>query len=61
MARTAIIYDGQPEPFYYNVRYIIAKTGSKLVKSFESKYEARKFVNKMKHSKNCVLLSYPLF
>lgn len=61
MARVATVYYGQPEPYYYNVRFIIKATGVKLVKSFESPYNARQFVNKLKHSKRCVLLSYPNF
>lgn len=61
MARVATVYDGQPEPYYYNVRFIIKATGVKLTKSFESPYNARQFVNKLKHSKRCVLLSHPNF
>lgn len=61
MARAATVYYGQPEPYYYNVRFIIKATGVKLTKSFESPYNARQFVNKLKHSKHCVLLSYPNF
>jgi len=61
MARVATVYDGQPEPYYYNVRFIINATGVKLTKSFESPYNARQFVNKLKHSKRCTLVSYPLF
>lgn len=61
MARVATVYYGQPEPYYYNVRFIIKDTGAKLVKSFESPYNARKFVNKLRHSNRCVLISYPNF
>lgn len=61
MARVATVYDGQPEPYYYNVRFIVRATGVRLTKSFESEYMAYKFVNKLKHSKNCILVSYPLF
>ena len=61
MARVATVYDGQPEPYYYNVRFIINATGVKLTKSFESPYNARQFVNKLKHSKRFTLVSYPLF
>lgn len=61
MARVATVYDGQPEPYYYNVRFIINATGVKLTKSFESPYNARQFVNKLKHSKRCTLVSHPLF
>lgn len=61
MARVATVYDGQPTPYYYNVKFIIRETGAKLTKSFESPYNARQFVNKLKHSKRCILVSYPLF
>jgi len=61
MARVATVYDGQPEPYHYNVGFIIKGTGVKLVKSFESPYMARNFVNKLKRSKKCVLAFYPLF
>ena len=61
MARVATVYDGQPEPYYYNVRFIINATGVRLTKSFESPYNARQFVNKLKHSRRCTLVSYPLF
>ena len=39
----------------------INNKGVRLVKSFESEYQARMFVNKLKHSKKCVLVSYPNF
>lgn len=61
MAKVATVYDGQPEPYHYNVRFIVKASGARLTKSFESDYMAYKFVNKLKHSKQCVLVSYPLF
>lgn len=61
MARVVTVYDGQPAPFYYNVCFIIKETGAKLVKSFESEHMAYQFVNKLRHSKRCALVSYPLF
>lgn len=61
MAKVATVYDGTPTPYNYNVRFLIKATGVKLVKSFESEYMAYLFVNRMKRSKNCSLLSYPLF
>lgn len=61
MAKVATVYDGQPEPYHYNVRFIVKSSGARLTKSFESDYMAYKFVNKLKHSKQCVLVSYPLF
>lgn len=32
----------------------------KVVKKFDSYYKCRNFVMKLKHSKRCVLISYPL-
>lgn len=61
MARTATCYANQTPPYYHNVTFIVRETGEKLIKSFESEYMAYKFVNKLKHSKRCVLVSYPSF
>lgn len=61
MAKVAMVYYGQPEPYYYNVRFLIRATGEKLVKSFESEYMAYKFTNKLKHNNRCTLISYPNF
>lgn len=55
------VYEGECTPYYYNVYYIVRKTGAKLVTSFDSPYSARKFVNKLKRSKTCILTSYPVF
>ena len=46
---------------YYKVVFFVPETGQKLVKSFDSEYMVRKFVNKLKHSRRCRLVSYPLF
>ena len=35
--------------------------GTRVEKLFDSEYLCRKFVNKLKHSKRCVLVSYPIF
>ena len=39
----------------------INEHGDRVEKTFDSVYLCRKFVNKLKHSKKCVLVSYPLF
>jgi len=44
-----------------NVVYMVKKSGVKLTKSFDSEFLCRKLVNKLKHSKTCELISYPLF
>lgn len=61
MAKEAICYSGELPPYNYNVTFLVKETKSVLVKSFDSDYLARKFVNKLKHSKRCVLLSHPIF
>lgn len=45
----------------YKVSFIVNATGEQLVRGFDSEYLARKFVNKLKHSKSCTLASYPIF
>lgn len=61
MARSAICYAEEIPPYYHNVTFIVKETGIKLIKSFDSPYLANKFANKLKHSKNCVLVSRPLY
>lgn len=39
----------------------INERGNHVTKTFDSEYLCRNFVNKLKHSKRCVLVSYPLF
>lgn len=39
----------------------INERGNRVEKRFDSPYLCRKFVNKLKHSKRCVLVSYPNF
>lgn len=46
---------------YYKVTYRVNATKKVLTRSFDSLYFARKFVNKLKYSKRCTLISYPLF
>lgn len=46
---------------YYKVTYIVNESGVRITKGFESPYLARKFVLKLKHSKKCTLVSYPIF
>lgn len=43
------------------VVYAIKATGTRLEKEFDSPYLCQKFVNKLKHSKKAVLISYPMF
>lgn len=43
------------------VTYIINESKTRVTKTFESAYLCRQFVNKLKRSKKCTLVSYPLF
>ena len=45
----------------YHVTFIVKATQTKLTRSFSSPFYARQFVNKLKHSKRCILVSCPLF
>lgn len=44
----------------YLVEYLINKTNKRLVQKFSSPYQARKLVNRLRHSKKCTLISYPI-
>lgn len=46
---------------YYTVTFVVNATGDRLTRGFDSEFQARAFVNKLKHSKKCTLTSYPLF
>ena len=39
----------------------INERGNHVTKHFDSEFLCRKFVNRLKHSKKCVLVSYPIF
>lgn len=61
MARAVTVYAEQDAPYFFNVCYIVKQTGQTLIRSFESEPMAYNFVNKLKRSKRCILISYPLF
>lgn len=62
MARSQTCYaDADVGSGYYKVTFFVNQTGAKLTRSFDSEYLAWKFVNKLKYSKRCTLISYPLF
>ena len=42
-----------------DVVFIEKKSGRKLVRRFSSPYLAKEFVRKLRHSKKCLLVSYP--
>ena len=43
----------------FDVVFIVKKSGAKLVRQFTSPFLAMEFVNKLKRSKTCMLVSYP--
>lgn len=45
----------------YTVTYIVKASKTRVTKTFDNEYLCRKFVNKLKHSKVCELVSYPFF
>lgn len=45
----------------YNVTFLVNETRERLTRSFDSPVFAKEFVRKLKHSKRCTLLSFPLF
>lgn len=45
----------------FDVTYIVNATKQKLTRRCTSAYEAYKFVNKLRYSKKCTLVSYPNF
>lgn len=59
MSAEAKYIEEVPYPGFNDVVFIANDTGRKLVRQFTSPYHARKFVNKLKHSKRCTLVSYP--
>lgn len=50
-------YEDEENPGYYRVVFLNEK-GIRLVRGFDSVYLARQFVNKIRHSKRCTLVSY---
>ena len=58
MSTTATYADNENSGFY-KVVYLVNKTGEKLTRGFFSPYAAKKFINKLRYSKNCTLISYP--
>ena len=51
----------QRRPDMLRVVFQVIKTGSFVEKTFYSEYLCRKFVNKLRHSKCCRLVTYPNF
>ena len=49
---------GNSIPGHYKVTFIINKSGDKLTRAFDSEYQMKKFINKLRHSRKCQLVSY---
>lgn len=45
----------------YDVTFYVIESKRTVTKKFSSPYLARRFVNKLKFSKKCKLLAYPIF
>lgn len=43
----------------FRVVFLVKESGAVVEKIFDSPYLCRKFVNKLRHSKRCRLISYP--
>lgn len=46
---------------YYKVTFLVRETGAVVTRTFQEYLPCWKFVNKLKYSKRCRLISYPLF
>lgn len=46
---------------FYKVTFRDNTSDNVLLRSFDSEYFCREFIRKLKHSKRCTLLSYPMF
>lgn len=44
----------------YKVKYIVLATGAVIEKEFRELYHCRVFLNKIKHSKKCRVISCPI-
>ena len=43
------------------VTYIVKESGVRVNKMFDSDFKCRAFIRKLRHSKKCLLVAYPLF
>ena len=53
-------YVGESSRHGYSVEYLVNTSNTRLVRVFDSPYQAMKFVNRLRHSKKCTLISYPI-
>ena len=45
---------------FYEVIFLVNATKTQVTRKFSSPYLARKFVNKLRYSKRCTLVVYPI-
>ena len=45
-------------PGHYKVTYVVNKSGVKLTRAFDSEYQMRNFIRKLRYSKKCSLVSF---
>lgn len=45
---------------YYKVSFLVLRTGEIVEKGFDSLYLCRRFVNKLRYSKRCQMISCPI-
>lgn len=60
-AKTSYARENECPVGMYNVTFLVNETRERLTRSFDSPVFAKEFVRKLKHSKRCTLLSFPLF
>lgn len=46
---------------YYKVKFMVNATGAIVEKSFNTYNGCFSFVNKLRHSKKCTLISHPIY
>lgn len=61
MAAEILYADNIKPGGYYKVSFTVNASGERVIKDFDSEYMARNFVNKIRRSKRCTLISYPTF
>ena len=60
MSNRAFYMDEDDGDGYYAVVFLVLDENKKLIRRFNDSYKARLFVNKLKRSKKCRVLSCPI-
>ena len=45
----------------YEVTFLVLESGERVTRTFKNYLECKRFCNKLRYSKRCRLVSYPLF